>query len=51
MHDRGDGTIQLECLGEMEGPRWLNGLTADAAAKLTDDHKLSGTFWKVRKVE
>ena len=51
VHDRGDGTIQLECLGEMEGPRWLNGLTADAAAQLTDDHKLSGTFWKVRKAE
>jgi hypothetical protein len=51
LHDRGEGKIQLECLGEVEGPRWLNGVTGDATVQLTDDHKLSGTFWKVKKVE
>jgi hypothetical protein len=51
LHDRGDGIIQLECLGEVEGPRWLNGLTREATVELTDDHKHSGTFWKVKKVE
>ena len=51
VHDRGEGKIQLECLGEVEGPRWLNGVTGDATVQLTDDHKLSGTFWKVKKVE
>jgi hypothetical protein len=51
VHDCGKGKIQLECLGDVEGPRWLNGVTGDATVQLTDDNKLSGTFWKVKKVE
>jgi hypothetical protein len=51
LHDRGEGRIQLECLGTAEGPRWLDGVTGDATVGLTDDDTLSGTFWKVRKVE
>jgi hypothetical protein len=50
-HDRGEGKIQLECLGAVEGPRWLDGVTGDATVRLTDDNTLSGTFWKVKKVE
>jgi hypothetical protein len=51
LHDRGEGKIQLECLGEVEGPRWLDGVTGDATVRLTGDNKLSGTFWTVKKVE
>jgi hypothetical protein len=51
LHDRGEGKIQFECLGDVEGPRWLDGVTGDATVQLTDDNKLSGTFWKVMKVE
>ena len=51
LHDRGEGKIQLECLGDREGPRWLDGGTSDATVGLTDDDTLSGTFWKVKKVE
>jgi hypothetical protein len=51
LHDRGEGQIQLECLGAAKGPRWLDGVTAEAAVRLTDDNNLSGTFWKVKKVE
>ena len=51
LHDRGEGKIQLECLGAAAGPRWLDGVTGDATVRLTDDNTLSGTFWKVRKVE
>jgi hypothetical protein len=51
LHDRGDGRIQLECLGEVEGARWLDGITGDATVQLTDNNELSGTFWKVTKVE
>jgi hypothetical protein len=51
LHDCGNGRIQLECLGTAEGPRWLDGVTGDATVRLTDDNQLSGTFWKVKKVE
>jgi hypothetical protein len=51
LHDCGKGEIQLECLGAAKGPRWLDGVTGEATVRLTDDNKLSGTFWKVRKVE
>jgi hypothetical protein len=51
LHDRGEGKIQFECLGDVEGPRWLDGVTGDATVQLTDGNKLSGTFWKVMKVE
>jgi hypothetical protein len=43
--------LRLECLGDVEGPRWLDGVTGDATIQLTEDHKRSGTFWQVRKVE
>jgi hypothetical protein len=51
LYDRGEGKIQLECLGAAEGPPWLNGVTGDATVQLTDDNQLSGTFWRVTKVE
>jgi hypothetical protein len=51
LHERGEGRIQLECLGEVEGPRWLDGVTGDATVQLTDNNQLSGTLWKVIKVE
>ena len=51
LHRCGKRKIQLECLGAARGPRWLNGVTGEARVQLTDDNKLSGTFWKVMKVE
>ena len=41
----------FECLGDVEGPRWLDGVTGDATVQLTRNNNLSGTFWKVKKVE
>jgi hypothetical protein len=47
--DRGDGSIALECQGQIAGPRLLDGRTADGTVGLASNSGLSGTSWRVRK--
>lgn len=48
--DEQSGVVVLECLGDLAGPRYLNGHTNDAVAgrvDLVSDLSLSGTRWLV----
>jgi hypothetical protein len=48
VHDRGDGKLQFECLGNLDDSRWLDG---GAGIRLAPDSNPPGTFWKARKAE
>jgi hypothetical protein len=39
--------ISLKNLGHIEGPRWLNGRTADGLADLAPSNDYTGTKWEV----
>jgi hypothetical protein len=42
--------VVLKCLGDIEGPRWLNGRTADGTVGVaaTTEPPFTGTKWEVR---
>jgi GH24 family phage-related lysozyme (muramidase) len=45
--DAPTSTYRFKCLGTIEGPRWLDGRTADGTVGLVDNIDLSGTQWQV----
>jgi hypothetical protein len=44
------GIVALQCMGEMQGPRWLDGRTGNGTVGLapTTDPPFTGTRWQVR---
>ncbi|MEP0859257.1 hypothetical protein [Trichocoleus sp. DQ-U1] len=42
--------IRLECLGDISGPRLLDGRTGDGTVGLVDNPAFSGTRWKVHEI-
>jgi hypothetical protein len=45
--------VALRCLGDIEGPRWLNGKTADATVDVapTIEPPFTGTKWEVVPID
>lgn len=48
--DAPPSTYRFKCLGTIEGPRWLDGRTADGTVGLVDNIELSGTQWQAEPV-
>jgi len=48
--DNNPNIVALKCLGDIEGPRWLDGRTADGTVGLasTTEPPFTGTKWEVR---
>ena len=46
-YNMGNGVFAFECLGDIPGPRWLDGRTADATVGIMDSTGYSGTRWQV----
>jgi hypothetical protein len=47
-----DGTVGLQCRGNIDGPRWLDGRTADRTVALAPNRNapFSGTRWEVIEI-
>jgi hypothetical protein len=42
--------VELKCLGDIEGPRWLDGRTADGTVGLAPNRSFTGTRWQVIQI-
>jgi hypothetical protein len=49
VHDDGPNIVELRCLGDIRGPRWLDGRTADGTVGLAPltEPPFTGTKWEV----
>jgi hypothetical protein len=53
MDDSNPNIVALKCLGDIEGPRWLDGRTANGTVGLasTTEPPFTGTKWEVVPID